>query len=154
MARVVAEGTPAVRISFSPPHRPLTQFDPTLFKELPETYALLSTANFVIHESVERVTLHGSRGPRGFAHPDSDLDLALVVGPTYISEAPNKADFFHEVLVTTLRNWQSRIEIDLAAVFDRKQCGLKCLDKRVFNPSLFPTTVDCMGIYKIRDGRA
>ena len=57
----------------------ITAVNPALAEQLPDTHALLMRAGLCIHDAVQRVTLHGSRGPRGGAHPDSDPDLCLVV---------------------------------------------------------------------------
>jgi hypothetical protein len=101
---------------------------------------------------VDRVTLHGSRGPQGGARPDSDLDLCLVVNSGSLAAAPDQAALLRAVLNTTLQDWQSGTELDLAAVFDRSQCGLRCFQQNEFSPDLCASTVDCMGLFKVQKG--
>ena len=54
-------------------------FSHLLDQRLTDTYALLQTANLVVHPAVSRIVLHGSCGLAGGAHPDSDIDLSLIV---------------------------------------------------------------------------
>lgn len=130
----------------------ITQFEEDLAKELPETHALLAGANLVVHDSVEMVTLHGSRGPQGGARPDSDVDLCLTVERRAIDESPDAEALLREVLRMTAENWRGPVEADLAAAFDKSNCGLRCLDTREFDPELCPSTVDCMGVFKVQRG--
>ena len=130
----------------------ITQFNPALAKHLPETHALLVETGLRVHDAVERITLHGSRGPRGEARLDSDLDLCLVVKSSSLAAAPNQDAFLRAVLNTTLQHWQSEIEPDLATVFDKSGCGLRCLDQSEFSSGLCASTVDCMGLFKIQKG--
>ena len=65
----------------------ITGFTNALSSHLPETHAILAAGNLVVHDGVEAITLHGSRGPSGGARVDSDIDLALVVGPALLAEA-------------------------------------------------------------------
>lgn len=130
----------------------ITQFNPALAKHLPETHALLVETGLRVHDAVERITLHGSRGPRGEARLDSDLDLCLVVKSSSLAAAPNQDAFLRAVLNTTLQHWQSEIELDLATVFDRSPCGLRCLDQTKFSPGLCANTIDCIGLFKIQKG--
>ena len=130
----------------------ITQFEPELAAELPETHALLAGANLNVHDSVSRVTLHGTRGPLGGARGDSDIDLGLVVSTKRLSDAPDAAELLGAVVRTALENWRSHIEADLAAIFDKTGCGLRCLDVREFDPEACPATIDCMGLFKIQKG--
>ena len=54
-------------------------FDEEFAQEFPETYRLLADSNLILHEYVERISLHGSRGPAQNARVDSDIDLCLHV---------------------------------------------------------------------------
>lgn len=121
--------------------------EPALTEELPATWALLRAGNLVVHDRVSMVSLHGSRGPRGGARPDSDLDLALVVRPPYPPDAKEFAALLREVINTTLRNWRGPVELDLAAVFDKTGCGLPC-----FEGPREPATPNCLGVYKLQKG--
>jgi hypothetical protein len=128
------------------------RFNPFLAEQLPDTYALLEDGGLRIHGSVDRVTLHGSRGPRGGARPDSDLDLCLAVSATSLAVARDQSQLLREVLVTTLDAWQRHVDLDLAAMFDKTGCGLRCLDLSEYSPCLCPSTVDCVGLFKIQKG--
>ena len=125
-------------------------FDPQLAILLPETYELLTSANLVVHPSVSRVVLHGSRGLAGSCRPDSDIDLSLIVG---LPQEELSETFFNDVTRTTLDHWHSSLEIDLAVVFDLKQCGLKCFQQTIWKRELCSLGgVDCFGLYKIQKG--
>jgi hypothetical protein len=128
----------------------ITRFNPDFSIKLAETCKLIGSSNFIVHESVEKVTLHGSHGISGHARIDSDLDLALVV--PNILPAADIAILLHSVIMTTINNWHGNVELDLAAIFDKSGCGLKCLNNQFFVPELCKKTIDCMGIYKIQRG--
>jgi len=130
----------------------ITQFDPALAEQLPETHALLLDAGLRVHDAVHRITLHGSRGPRGGARPASDLDLCLVVDSRSLGASSDQRAFLRAVLDTTLQGWQGDVEIDLAAVFDRSGCGLPCLEQDELCPGLCPSTINCMGLFKMQKG--
>lgn len=130
----------------------IIEFNPALAEQLPETHAMLLDAVLRVHDAVERITLHGSRGPQGGARPDSDLDLCFVVKSRSLSAASDQRALLQAVLDTTLQGWQSDPEIDLAAVFDRSGCGLRCLEQSEFRPGLCPSTIDCMGVFKMQRG--
>ena len=130
----------------------ITRSNPALAEQLPETHRLLVEGGLRVHDAVDRVTLHGSRGPQGGARPDSDLDLCLVVSGSALAAATSKGALLRAVLDTTLRNWPCHVELDLAAVFDKSGCGLRCLDQDEFSAALCPGTVDCMGLFKIGKG--
>ncbi len=130
-------------------------FLPTLQARLPQTHAILSTANLMLHPRVARVVLHGSRGLRGGFRPDSDIDLSLLVETAGIGERKELERVLRAVLDTTLSHWQGTVEADLAAVFDIKGCGLACFDREEYAPGLCEDGgVDCFGLYKIQKGFA
>ena len=119
---------------------------------MPTISALLTVAGLYLHNTVTAVTLHGSRGPQGGARHDSDLDLCLVVGNDALAASADPEMLLRSVLADTLRHWTSEIELDLAAVYDKSHCGLRCLNETGHNPDLCPTTVDCMGLSKTQEG--
>ena len=131
----------------------ITEFCPIYARRLPDTHTLLAEAGLRVHDAVEKITLHGSRGPQGGARCDSDLDLCLVVNRRSLDAAKDRDALFREVLRTTLDGWRSKIELDAAAVFDHSRCGLKCLDLNEHDPDLCPGPVGCMGVFKIPEGR-
>ncbi len=125
-------------------------FEPALAELLPETNALLSSANLTVHPSVSKIVLHGSRGLAGGCRLNSDIDLSLIVdvGQGQISES-----LFLEVTKTTLDHWQAAVEIDLAVIFDLKKCGLKCFEQTTWNQDFCQLGgMDCFGLYKIQKG--
>jgi predicted nucleotidyltransferase len=130
----------------------ITRYNTELAERLPKIHALLLNAGLHVHDAVERVTLHGSRGLRGGARPDSDIDLCLVVSDSALALALDRDALLRAVLVTTLNDWRSPIEPDLAAVFDRSRCGLRCLSATDLDRDLCANTVDCMGVFKIQKG--
>lgn len=125
-------------------------FEPYFVESLPETYALIMSANFLIHPAVSRVTLHGSRGlARGY-RPDSDLDLSLIVDAP---QTPGLENLLQEVLETTLRDWQAEIELDLAVIFDIRNCRLACFEQMKWDEQFCPHSgIDCFGLYKTQKG--
>jgi len=120
--------------------------------ELPVACDILSQAHLVVCGSVSRITLHGSRGVRGGAREDSDIDLALMVDSSRIAQEKDPEQFLKKVFLTTLDNWQGRVALDLALVFDTSDCGLKCFSVREFDSNLCATTIDCLGFYKVQKG--
>lgn len=131
---------------------PILNFEPQLAALLPATHAILKTANLTVHSRVSFITLHGSRGLAGGYRTDSDIDLSLTVDmqPDTLS---NLETVLNEVLEVTLGAWQSNIEVDVAAVFDIRRCGLKCFERTVWDEHLCSTGgVDCFGLYKIQKG--
>ena len=101
-------------------------FEPRFADALPETYALLMSANLTVHPAVSRVTLHGSRGLAGGYRSTSDIDLSLIVDAP---QTPDLNSVLQEVLETTLKNWQADIEVDLAVIFDIRKCKLACFEQ-------------------------
>ncbi len=118
----------------------------------PVTFDLLARGNLVVHDAVERVTLHGSRGVGGVPRRDSDVDLALGVSTTLLQDASDAAARLRAVLATTLDAWCGPVELDLAAVFDKNGCGLGCLIDPDFDVAACPTARGCLGVYKVQRG--
>lgn len=125
----------------------ISKFAPELEQMLPETSTILHSANFHIHDAVERVTLHGSRGIDGLPRADSDIDLCLIVRPGAIDE-----NLLRAVLLLTLDSWKSQVKPDLAAVYDSCECGLDCFEYRDFQPDLCKGKSSCFGLFKIQAG--
>jgi hypothetical protein len=129
------------------------KFEHQLEVLLPESYALLKSANLQIHESVSDIILHGSRGLTNRPRPASDIDLSLIVDSVTLSRQPEKEPFLHDILYTTLSQWQCDIELDLAAVFDSQHCKLKCFDLAAWDAQICNRGgMDCFGLYKIQKG--
>lgn len=123
---------------------------PPIEQILPETYALIKSGNLTVHPAVSQVTLHGSRGLAGGYRLDSDLDLSLLVG---IHVAPHMENLLREVLETTLTHWQGTIELDLAVIFDVRNCKLACFDRTAWDEQFCRLGgVDCFGLYKTQKG--
>lgn len=117
---------------------------------LPETHALLMRSGLAVHESVSFVTLHGSRGLGGHPRDDSDIDLGLVVDAGEPSQP--SGPLLATLLQTTLGAWRGPVEADLAALFDRTGCGLRCLRTESYRPDLCQPALDCLGVYKLQKG--
>lgn len=127
-------------------------FEPELKTQLPETYALLKAGSLAVHDSLYAVVLHGSRGLKGGARPDSDIDLSLIVN-SRTSTRPEMESILHDILQTTLSNWQNPVELDLAVVFDIRNCGLKCFDRTAWDKHFCSQGgTDCFGLYKTQRG--
>ena len=119
---------------------------------LPDTYHLLNTSDMTVHEKVTDIVLHGSRGLAGGARPDSDIDLTLITDTRDASETELE-ELLEKVTLTTLDSWQGDVELDLAVVFDSRNCGLKCFYTGVIDETLCPEVgTDCFGLYKIQKG--
>lgn len=132
----------------------IEDFIPGLKSTLPETYRLLASSRILVHPAVRKITVHGSRGPDGGYHYSSDIDLCLV---TDIIEArpedEKTGELLKEVLQTSLDNSECPVELDLAAVFDIKCCGLTCFDiDNVRQLECPEATTGCMGLFKIQKG--
>ncbi len=125
------------------------------FKDtLPETYRLLKAASLKVHPNVRRITLHGSRGPAGGYRADSDIDLCLITDVDNTTFTEDKLDrLLKDVLLTTLENSRCPVELDLAAVYDRNNCGLLCFDVSSYDElRCEKEATGCLGIYKIQKG--
>ena len=117
-----------------------------------ETQKILDQVDLIVHEAVSKITLHGSRGLAGGFRPDSDIDLTLMVDSHAFSLAQDKTALMERILSTTLENWKSPVELDLAIAYDKSSCGLLCLNVEQFDPGLCKTTTNCMGIFKKQKG--
>jgi hypothetical protein len=125
-------------------------FEPHFAVALPEAYALIRSSNLTVHPHVSRVILHGSRGLAGGYRPDSDIDLSLIVDTP---QRPNMERQLQDILETTLNSWRAAIELDLAVVFDIRNCGLKCFNQRAWNEQACKLGgIDCFGLYKTQKG--
>ncbi|HSM56973.1 MAG TPA: hypothetical protein VK879_12550 [Candidatus Sulfomarinibacteraceae bacterium] len=130
------------------------EFERSLGALLPATYALLTAANFTVHEKVSRVTLHGSRGLAGGYRPDSDVDLSLLVDMGPWSAPSDLQPLLEEVLETTLSQWQSEVKADVAVVFDVRDCGLRCFEWSGWRQRLcIQGGADCFGLFKRQRGQ-
>ena len=128
----------------------LTTFEPAFESSLPQTLNLLTAANLVVHPNVSRVVLHGSRGLAGGYRLDSDVDLSLIVDPPQGNTIEHELDY---VVKTTLDHWQAAVELDLAVIFDIKNCELRCFDQTTWQERVCRLGgVDCFGLYKIQKG--
>lgn len=133
----------------------IPEFLPELALLLPETNRILRAAHLTVHEVVKQVTVEGSRGLAGGNRPDSDVDLTLIVDAVQLPAAePERGDLLRSVLRLTLDQWQSPVDVDLAAVFDLGTCcGLRCFSQRQWDDTIIQGRgVDCFGIYKIQRG--
>jgi hypothetical protein len=135
---------------------PLATFTPELQRRLPRTHALLRAARLTLHAAVERVVLSGSRGIGGRPRPDSDLDLSLVVARDALPvDEPGREQLLRAVLETTLSAWDGAVECDLAALYDERGCGLRCLAAQLDAPPGCPQGDGCrFGVYKLQKGFA
>jgi hypothetical protein len=128
----------------------ISNFLPVFADLLPDTHKMLSSANLVVHPNVSGIVLHGSRGLAGGGRPNSDIDLSLIVD---VPEALISDSLFQNITRTTLDQWQSNIEVDLAVIYDLQKCGLKCFEQTSWQQEFCQLgAVDCFGIYKIQKG--
>lgn len=129
----------------------VSEFESRFASLLPETYTLLVLSNLTIHPAVSHIILHGSRGPANRYRVDSDIDLSLIVEPD--QGHPNMELFLRHVFDTTKRSWKGDVELDLAVVFEIKNCDLKCFDHVVWTDEICSLGgTDCFGLYKIGKG--
>jgi hypothetical protein len=132
----------------------ITEFLPEFKKILPETYHLLLAANLTVHPNVRSITLHGSRGLAGKYHPDSDIDLSLITDLDS-TKTPREqlSNLLETILKTTLENNRCPVELDLAAIFDYRGCGLACFNVQSYSElRCGKEAAGCLGIYKIQKG--
>ncbi len=60
---------------------------------------------------------------------------------------------FQDITKTTLDAWQRDVEVDLAVIYDLKNCGLKCFEQTAWQSEFCQLDgFDCFGIYKIQKG--
>lgn len=131
----------------------ILKFAFTFSQILPFTHALLQAANLVVHPSVARIVLHGSRGLAGGAHQDSDIDLSLIVDLPAELGAVELAAFLQIVFETTFNAWQADIEPDLAVIFATYPCALNCFEQTAWQAGLCALGgLDCFGLYKVQKG--
>ena len=130
----------------------IQNFDSQLAMTLPETFELLRSAHLAVHDSVSRITVHGSRGLARNSHPGSDIDLSLL-----IEEVPPEAiqreleAHLQAVFDVTRSHWQSPVEADLAIIFDFRACGLACFEQTAWHEGLCQLGgVDCFGLFKMQ----
>ena len=125
-------------------------FNPQLKILLPDTFALINSSGLVVHEKVVSVILHGSRGLARCARHDSDIDLSLIVD---VSKTPRHkiGCLLEEILRFTLDCWHGSVELDIACVFDNRDCQLKCFYTTEWNEAFCKQGgKDCFGLYKIQ----
>ena len=85
--------------------------------------------------------------------PDSDVDLSLIVDTQPGMTATKLQVLLQNALELVLNNWQGSVEPDLAAVFDSRNCGLRCFDQTTWHEHWCTLGgVDCFGLYKIQKG--
>ena len=128
----------------------IRDFEPQFAGCLPDTHTLLASANLVVHSAVSRLVLHGSRGLAGGYRPDSDIDLSLIVD---LPPEETLDSVLHEISEMTLSHWQGPIEVDLAVIFDIRNCTLRCFDQTTWDRHICQLGgVDCFGLYKTQRG--
>jgi len=132
----------------------ISDYEPEFKDILPETYRLLMEAKLKVHPVVKKITLHGSRGPAGGYHDDSDIDLCLITSLATARLHENElAHILKGVIELTLNSSQCEVEIDIGAVFDRADCGLSCFDiSKYADLQCEKESTGCAGIYKIQKG--
>jgi hypothetical protein len=132
----------------------IREFTPELKKKLPETYGILESSVIRINPHVKKITLHGSRGSAGKFRANSDLDLCLVTDIDIRLIPEEHLDtLLRRVLLTTLKNSQCPVELDVAAVFDQVGCGLRCFYIEKYKKLKCRNDSDgCMGVYKLQQG--
>ena len=119
---------------------------------LGEAAWILRRARAVLHPAVMALVLSGSRGPRGGARRDSDIDVSLLVYPRALAAVPQPAGLLRQVTLTTLRSWKSTVELDLAVVLDTSGCGLGCFLRDGRPCGRTAPLVNCFGVYKLQKG--
>ena len=133
--------------------RKISEFEPQLASLLPQTHTLLASSNLTVHDRVSRIILHGSRGPANKFRPDSDIDLSLIVEPLVNISQPELDDLLHDAFDVTKTHWRGNIEVDLAVVFEVRNCGLNCFEYTIWEDGICQQGgTDCFGLYKIGKG--
>ncbi len=131
----------------------VTTFESQLPSRLPATHSLLTAANLRVDNNVSRITLHGSRGLAGDYRQDSDIDLSLIVDTDPALSEPGLEAALHNVWEITVSNWRGATELDLAVIYDVRNCGLECFDHTSWNEQLCAQGgLDCFGLYKKQKG--
>ena len=132
----------------------IQNFDSRLAITLPETFELLRSAHLVVHDSVSRITLHGSHGLARNAHAASDIDLSLLVEdvPPEVTRSELETHL-QAIFDVTQSHWQSPVEADLAIIFDLRECGLACFEQTAWLEGLCRLGgLDCFGLFKMQKG--
>jgi hypothetical protein len=125
-------------------------FEPNFKSTLPQTYALIMSGCLVVHPAASRITLHGSRGLAGGYRLDSDIDLSVIVDAL---RTPDLNGYLQDVIFTTLSHWQGVVELDLAVIFDIRNCKLACFEQRMWDDQVCRVGgMDCFGLYKSQKG--
>jgi hypothetical protein len=132
----------------------IQNFDSRLVMTLPETFELLRSADLVVHDSVSRITLHGSRGLARNARPASDIDLSLLVGEVPLEATQPELEAHLQAVYDVTRSlWHSPTEADLAIIFDLRACGLACFEQTAWHEGLCRLGgLDCFGLFKMQRG--
>lgn len=132
----------------------ISEFKNEFITKLADTHSVLQSGHLVIHPAVTQITLHGSRGLAGNSRLYSDIDLSLLVSTPLPPKVDHELeDLLQAVLKVTLSNWESPIELDLAAIFPVHSCNFACFQVNDYDPALCSMGgVDCFGIYKIQKG--
>jgi hypothetical protein len=129
----------------------VSEFEPELAALLPETDRILRSSQLVVHPSVESVILYGTRGPRGSARLDSDLDLCLLAHIERRLTGAGLRRLLRDVLEKTLVYWTGEVAVDPVVVFDTRGCGLECFRTIAEGPwSCGVNGKDCFGLYRLR----
>jgi len=128
-------------------------YSPELKEKLPETYEILKASVIRVHPHVKKITLHGSRGPAGKFRSGSDLDLCLVTDiDTRLVPEQQLDTLLLRVLMTTLKNSECPVELDVAVVFDHVGCGLRCFSEEDYQNLKCRNEFDgCMGVYILQE---
>ena len=132
----------------------IKSFKPELKDRLPETWEILRASKLKISPRVKKITLHGSRGPRGKFRVNSDLDLCLVTDID-IQLIPEKHwdTLLRRVLQTTLEGSQCPVRLDVAAIYDHLGCGLRCFRTEKYEDLKCRLEAEgCAGVYKLQEG--
>ena len=129
------------------------RFESNFMRSLPVTYELLSSANLYVHPAVSKITIHGSRGPADDFEPNSDVDLYLIVEGAPAPGGIPQEELVRDVITTTLLNWNSSVELDLAVAFKTRECDMRCFDHVEYDEAVCSAAAtDCFGVYKIKKG--
>lgn len=113
-----------------------------------ETQSLLKRGKLRVHERVNRVILIGSRGVLGGFTDMSDLDLIFVTD----FDASSSEDDIRGALAYTIKNWKSKIELDIKMFLDSKNCLLNCLNVEHFKVNMCNSGQGCALVYDSQTG--
>ncbi|MBN2321732.1 MAG: hypothetical protein JXR49_21815 [Acidobacteria bacterium] len=128
--------------------RPLQNFKNLSTNNLFETEKILKESNLVVHSSITRIVLMGSRGLLGGFRQDSDIDLGFILHP----DLEPRESLCRKANELSLSHWTGSVALDTAIVFDKMGCGLPCFEKQEYNPELCNYGKDCIGLFKIQKG--